>query len=229
MSATRHSGRPPHFRRGRGAGAATLLAIGVLGLVSVLGATAASFVQTATLSAQTSGRIELGQGAEVAVRYPDPASPNVIHRADDVTRAPITTLLVDPVGDPEQRTARADVTLRTLDGSAASAVSLLLNDRGDGDAPAVFAALRFGVYADGVPLLPDGIPLSAAQIAELNGGTGIRLPVLGADGGTAPVVSVTVWLDRTAPREAYATTVDIGLTFTGETVAGDTIDVEATF
>ncbi|MCP3427111.1 hypothetical protein NBM05_14095, partial [Rothia sp. AR01] len=89
-----------------------------------------------------------------------------------------------------------------------------------------WSALRMGVYAEGAPLLPGGVPVQPDRLAASGG---VALPRLPADGGGSAVVEVRVWLAPDAPREAYLAGFPLDLDVVGETTAGERFSTEVEF
>lgn len=204
-----------------------LLLGGAVLLAASTGVTSAAFLQTVQASGSYSGAIDvtIGTAGDSTI------SPGTTVYTSGTGSRVVATLPSNPVGDPVVSTTSFPVDLRTRAHSAAADTWMTISNI-SGVSSEVWSAFRFGVYVGGAPVLPAGTPLSAAEIANLNGGRGASLGRIPANGGSL-AVTIKVWLDYDAPAAAYSTTTMVSsrfaLAFTGETVAGETFTTEVTY
>ncbi|WGD37211.1 hypothetical protein [Lysinibacter sp. HNR] len=205
--------------------------ISILAAVGIVTTTTAFFMQSISAESALSGKILIAQGPTVDDRFSDEAFPKVIADISDPTQVSVATLLVPPIGDPIVETVTFSTKLQTLDGSALASLALTLHapDPSDAVSHEILPYVLFGIYVDGRSVLPQATPLSASEVNALNGGGGVALSQLDADGEREVTVTIKMWLRDDAPKSAYSQPITVNLSFVGTTVAGNPFIVDTEF
>lgn len=195
-------------------------------LAGSLDYTSAAFIESVQTESALAGGIDVRQQA--GGDHADPADARIVS-APQGAGGVVSRLAAEPTGDPALTTAWFPVHVTSAAGSAAAEVALSLHDPG---LPAgVWSALRVGVYTEaGEPLLPGGVPLAPAAIAELDGGRGVPVGMVpaGRDADAAGLdLVVKVWLAPGASRVPGSLAVLVELR--GETADGADLTLEAVY
>jgi hypothetical protein len=197
----------------------------VLALLVPTAIASAGFLQSITASASLRGMIDLAQGPAEGDQHASPEDRRILAEPGDPAHGVVVTLFNEPTGDPGPGTASFPLTLQTMPGSAAATAQLRLQ-RPEGTPEHHWAALRFGFYAEGAPLLADGLPQTAEQIDAAGG---VPLPRIEGNGASPLTVEVRVWISPRPPRDIYATAVAMDLDVLGETAAGERFRTEVKY
>lgn len=230
---TQHLAPEQHRRRARPGtatrswrSAATLTSVAAVGLVALVGTTAAAFTDRVTVPVENlDGAFEISQPATDSCTDRVPASTPqdaklVLPRAeaDNIRRVPVPVTAI-----PTQDAAQFDVLVCNASALAGD-LALTLEDRTADAAASPFGSLVFTV-ADGDAVLTGDRPVPGAAVNALNGGRGAVVPTSVAPDGRL-TLTVSAWMVGDAPREHALQPVDIGVRVVGESHAGEPIVLE---
>lgn len=204
--------------------------VAVLGLLGLVGATAAAFRDTVELPVEgLDGIFEVSQpaGADCADRVAASAPEEAHLVLDRDSAANIRRVPVPLTGIPSIAPATFEVTVCHA-AAVTRELSLTLADRTEGPTP--FPSLVFAVVADGT-VLTGPVPLDGAALAALNDGRGVLLPPVEGQGSSttatdARTVEVQAWMLKSAPTDHALLPVDIGVQVAGQSRAGEPVVLE---